>query len=71
MRTDNKIKDVNIQTLRNQRLGTINALTNGDVPEPIQLSYFESDEGLWGEKKVTSISEEEVIKLLNTLGEGE
>ena len=71
MRTDNKIKDTNIQILRSQRLSTINALTNKDTPQPLQLNYYESDEGLWGEKVVQSTSEQEIIKLLNTLKDDE
>lgn len=71
MRTDNKIKDTNIQILRSQRLSTVNALTNKDTPQPVLLNYYESDEGLWGEKIVPTASEQDVIKLLNTLKDGE
>ena len=71
MRTENTIKDQNIAITRQNKLKTIKGLIAGTLTNPlIQLSYYQDNSGLYGERiigKGSSDLDETITLMLNTL----
>lgn len=73
MRTENKIKDKNINSLRNSKSEIIKQLRASQPVSKVNLEYYQDNTGLYGEKIVSPDDNlDEVIGLmLDTLKEGE
>lgn len=72
MRTDNKIKDENISNFREKKSQIIQELRSGNQYfDKINLKYYQDNEGIFGEKVVDNISDEDITLMLSTLKEGE
>ena len=70
MRTDNKIKDLNISSFRVSMQELIKRLRTGQQVDKVDLKYYEGEEGIFGEKIVTDYVDS-INLMLKTLKEGE
>jgi len=75
MRTENKIKDLNIDNFRQAKDGYIKELrANGQVNDKTDLKYYEDTTGLYGEKLLSRDSDTldaTIGLMLDTLKDGE
>lgn len=78
MRTENKLKDINIALVRQRKLEIINSLREGSPGTQLNLQYYQNLDpsakyyGLYGDKIVEADeSDEDISLMLNSIKEGE